>query len=290
MSLAGDALPEASSDADLERRFGGLRRLWGPAGYDAVRRARVVVVGLGGVGSWAAEALARCGVAQLVLVDFDQIAESNINRQIQALGSSVGAAKVDVMAARVRDIHPGCDVRAVEQFAEQDTWPGLLSGPVDIVIDACDQARAKLMLARWSIESGVALVTVGAAGGKTQPQRVRVADLARVTHDPLLARLRQQLRKAMGVSGPIGPREVLGPICVYSEEPVRMPEARGSATRVDQAVVDGEVCATDGSLNCAGYGSTVTVTATFGMTAAEAALAILRSRERPPEPGSATSS
>ncbi len=253
-------------DADLERRFGGLRRLWGDDGYRAVRQARVAVIGLGGVGSWAAEALARCGVSQLVLVDFDQIAESNINRQIQALGSSVGAAKVDVMAARVRDIHPGCDVQAVEQFAEDDTWPGLLPGPLDIVVDACDQGRAKLMLARWAAQSGVPLVTVGAAGGKTQPQRVRVADLARVTHDPLLARLRQQLRKAMGVSGPIGAREVLGPICVYSEEAVTMPAASG------------EACATDGSLNCAGYGSTVTVTATFGMTAAEAALAELRAR------------
>ncbi|MGY0194846.1 tRNA threonylcarbamoyladenosine dehydratase [Leptothrix sp. BB-4] len=253
-------------DADLERRFGGLRRLWGDAGYAVVRQARVVVIGLGGVGSWAAEALARCGVAQLVLVDFDQIAESNINRQIQALGSSVGAAKVDVMAARVRDIHPGCDVHAVEQFAEPGNWPGLLPGSVDVVVDACDQASAKLMLARWSRESNVPLVTVGAAGGKTQPQRVRVADLARVTHDPLLARLRQQLRKSIGVSGPIGPREVLGPICVYSEEAVVMPSAPG------------DVCATDGSLNCAGYGSTVAVTATFGMTAAEAALAALRDR------------
>jgi tRNA A37 threonylcarbamoyladenosine dehydratase len=270
MSLAG----QDPSEADLERRFGGLRRLWGSAGYDAVRRARVVVVGLGGVGSWAAEALARCGVAQLVLVDFDQIAESNINRQIQALGSSVGAAKVDAMAARVRDIHPGCDVLAVERFAEDDSWPGLLPGPVDVVIDACDQARAKLMLARWSRESGVALVTVGAAGGKTQPQRVRLADLARVTHDPLLARLRQQLRKSIGLSGPIGPREVLGPVCVYSEEPVRMPEARAAVN----TQADGDACTTDGSLNCAGYGSTVTVTATFGMTAAEAALALLRAR------------
>nr|WP_242615450.1 tRNA threonylcarbamoyladenosine dehydratase [Sphaerotilus mobilis] len=258
--------PDLSADADHERRFGGLRRLWGDAGYRAVRQARVVVVGLGGVGSWTAEALARCGVAQLVLIDFDQIAESNINRQVQALGSSVGAAKVAVMAARVRDIHPACDVRAVEQFAEDENWPGLLPGPVDIVIDACDQGRAKLLLARWAVQTGVPLVTVGAAGGKTQPQRVRVADLARVTHDPLLARLRQQLRKAMGVSGPIGPREVLGPICVYSEEAVAMPQAGGDA------------CATDGSLNCAGYGSTVAVTATFGMTAAEAALAELRAR------------
>ncbi len=265
MSLAGGAALEA----DLERRFGGLRRLWGPEGYAVVRQARVAVIGLGGVGSWTAEALARCGVAQLVLVDFDQIAESNINRQIQALGSTVGAAKVAVLGERLRDIHPGCDVVAIEQFAEHENWPGLLPGPVDIVIDACDQARAKLMLARWSRDVGVPLVTVGAAGGKTQPQRVRVADLARVTHDPLLARLRQQLRKALGASGPIGPREVLGPICVYSEEAVAMPN------HADEA------CATDGSLNCAGYGSSVTVTATFGMTAAEAALAALRASGLP---------
>ncbi|MDP4299501.1 tRNA threonylcarbamoyladenosine dehydratase [Leptothrix discophora] len=252
--------------ADLERRFGGLRRLWGDGGYEAVRRARVAVIGIGGVGSWAAEALARCGVAQLVLVDLDQIGESNINRQIQALGSSVGAAKVDVMAARVRDIHPGCDVHAVEQFAEEGNWPGLLRGAVDIVIDACDQGRAKLLLARWSRDAGVPMVTVGAAGGKTQPQRVRVADLAQVTHDPLLARLRQQLRKSIGASGPIGANERLGLICVYSEEAVALPSTGDDA------------CSTDGSLNCHGYGSTVAVTATFGMTAAEAALAHLRAR------------
>lgn len=279
MNLAdASAAPPGVDEADLERRFGGLRRLWGNGGYAAVRRARVAVVGLGGVGSWTAEALARCGVAQLVMVDFDQIAESNINRQIQAMGRTVGASKVDVIAARVRDIHPGCDVQAVEQFAEVQTWPGLLGGPVDVVVDACDQAQAKLMLARWSCEVGVALVTVGAAGGKTQPQRVRVADLARVTHDPLLARLRQQLRKSLGYSGPIGPQEVLGPICVYSEEPVRMPSSTllGKDGLGDPSA--GVACATDGSLNCAGYGSTVTVTATFGMTAAEAALAVLRDR------------
>ncbi len=259
----------AALDADLERRFGGLRRLWGPEGYARVRQARVAVIGLGGVGSWTAEALARCGVAQLVLVDFDQIAESNINRQIQALGSTVGAAKVAVMGERLMDIHPACHVVAVEQFADDENWPSLLPGPVDIVIDACDQARAKLMLACWSRERGVPLVTVGAAGGKTQPQRVRVADLARVTHDPLLARLRQQLRKVLGASGPIGPREVLGPICVYSEETVALP------------IQSDDACATDGSLNCAGYGSSVTVTATFGMTAAEAALATLRASRLP---------
>ena len=261
--MIGEAVLQHDA-ADLERRFGGLRRLWGDAGYVTVRQARVVVIGLGGVGSWAAEALARCGVEQLVLVDFDQVAESNVNRQIQALGSTIGAAKVDAMAARVRDIHPGCDVRAVEQFAESDNWPGLLPGPVDLVIDACDQAGAKLMLAQWSRQAGIPLVTVGAAGGKTMPQRVRVADLARVTHDPLLARLRQQLRRSLGRSGPIAPKELLGPICVYSEEPVTLPDRAG------------EACTTDGSLNCSGYGSTVAVTATFGMTAAEAGLAVLR--------------
>jgi tRNA A37 threonylcarbamoyladenosine dehydratase len=197
-------------DADLERRFGGLRRLYGDAGYARIRAARVAVVGLGGVGSWAVEALARCGVASLVLVDFDQIAESNINRQVQALGSTVGQAKVDALRARIADIHPGCVVHVVEQFANAENWPGLLPGAVDGLIDACDQSHAKLALATWALgHREVAFVCAGAAGGKQAAQRVEVADLS-----------------------------------------------------------PGEACDVDGSLNCHGYGSSVMVTATFGMVAA----------------------
>jgi len=249
---------DATLDADLERRFGGLRRLYGPAGYAAVRAARIAVIGLGGVGSWAVEALARRGVARLVLVDLDHVAESNINRQVQALGRTLGMAKAQALQQRIADIHPGCEVLCVEDFAGPDNWPGLLPAPVDMVIDACDQSAAKLALAAWARQTGTPLVTVGAAGGKQQAQAVELADLAEVTHDPLLASLRQRLRKAGAPrSGRIGLR------CVFSREAVAAPQGEGDA------------CATDGTLNCAGYGSAVTVTATFGLVAAGEALRLV---------------
>jgi tRNA threonylcarbamoyladenosine dehydratase len=248
---------------DLERRFGGLRRLYGEAGYARVREARIAIVGVGGVGSWAAEALARCGVAALTLIDLDHVAESNINRQVQALGSSIGQAKVLALRTRIADIHPTCVVHTIEEFADAQNWPQLLTQPVDAIIDACDQLRAKEAIAsaslRSAVRSRIRLVIAGAAGGKRQPQAVQVDDLARVTHDPLLAALRQRLRKNHGAArlGPMGLR------CVYSREAVHRPY-RDAGDAGDAAV--------DGTLNCAGYGSSVTVTATFGMVAANVAL------------------
>ncbi|MFN0185981.1 MAG: ThiF family adenylyltransferase, partial [Aquabacterium sp.] len=179
--------PIAPAAADLERRFGGLARLYGPAGYARIRAARIAVVGLGGVGSWVAEALARSGVAALTLIDYDHVAESNINRQVQALGATLGAPKGAALAARIADIHPGCRVTLVDDFVTPDNWPALLPAPVDGLVDACDQVRAKLALARWSMQAGVPAICVGAAGGKQRAQDVAVADLAEVTHDPLLA-------------------------------------------------------------------------------------------------------
>jgi tRNA threonylcarbamoyladenosine dehydratase len=238
---------------DLERRFGALRRLYGDEGYARVRAARVAVVGVGGVGSWAVEALARSGVAELTLIDLDHIAESNINRQVQALGATIGQAKAVALAARVADIHPACVVHAVEEFAGADNWPGLLPHPVDAVIDACDQVRAKQALAAWALgqrgEPRMAFVCVGAAGGKQLAHEIDVDDLAAATHDPLLAALRQRLRKAEAAArkGPIGLR------CVFSRESVRAPEGE---------------CDLEGNLSCHGYGSSVTVTASFGLAAA----------------------
>jgi tRNA threonylcarbamoyladenosine dehydratase len=240
-------------DADLERRFGGLRRLYGDDRYARLRRLAVAVVGVGGVGSWAAEALARSGVARLVLIDLDQVAESNVNRQVQALSATLGQAKVVALRDRIAQIHPGCEVHAIEAFVEPGHWPALLPGPVHAVIDACDQVRAKTAMAAWGLSAGVPLVCVGAAGGKRAPQRVELDDLAAATHDPLLASLRQRLRREHGAArtGPMGLR------CVFSREPVAMPDG---------------ACDVDGSLNCHGYGSSVAVTATFGMTAAAAAI------------------
>jgi tRNA A37 threonylcarbamoyladenosine dehydratase len=246
--------PAAAEEADLERRFGGLRRLYGDAGYRKLRSLTVAVVGVGGVGSWAVEALARCGVAGLVLIDFDQIAESNINRQVHALGSTVGMAKVMALEARVADIHPNCRVLSVEEFATPENWPALLPTPVDVLIDACDQVRTKVALAAWALQSGTALVCCGAAGGKQEPTRLEVADMAAASHDPLLASVRNRLRREHGAarSGAMGVR------CVFSREETKRPD---------------EECALEGGLNCHGYGSSVMLTASMGFAASAEAIA-----------------
>jgi tRNA A37 threonylcarbamoyladenosine dehydratase len=255
-SLVAPAVP--TDDADLARRFGGLERLYGVAGAARLRAAHVLVAGIGGVGSWAVEALARSGVGSLTLVDLDHIAESNINRQIQALDATVGQAKVAAMRERIAHINPACKVLPIDEFVEPDNWQSLLTtarsanGPVSAVIDACDQVRAKLAMGAWGRETGSVFITVGAAGGKRLAHKVDIDDLALVTHDPLLAQLRQRLRKAHGA-----PREgrKIGVSCVFSRESVAPPDA--------SCALDG-----DGSLNCHGYGSVVSVTATFGQCAA----------------------
>lgn len=246
-------LIEPVLDADLERRFGGLRRLYGDLGYARIRAARVAVVGLGGVGSWSAEALARSGVAALTLIDLDHVAESNINRQVQAITPTIGQAKAQALRERIAQIHPGCEVSIVEEFADEDNWPALLPAPVDAVIDACDQGHAKTAMAAWALRTRAGFVSVGAAGGKQLAHAVALDDLAAVTHDPLLASMRQRLRKLHGAprSGPIGVA------CVYSRESVALPP--GAACATDEI---------DSNLNCHGYGSSVAVTATFGMVAA----------------------
>ncbi len=245
--------------ADLQRRFGGLERLYGVSGAARIRGAHVAVVGIGGVGSWAAEALARSGVGQLSLIDFDQIAESNVNRQIHADSLSLGQAKVLAMKERIALIHPGCEVHAIEDFATPANWPDMSQPGFDAVIDACDQQRAKTALAAWALQQGKALkraaplfITCGAAGGKRRAEKVEIADLSETTHDPLLADLRYRLRRQHGAA-----RDTrIGIPCVFSREPVAPPDPSCSIENQDS------------SLNCHGFGSVVSVTATFGLCAA----------------------
>ena len=239
-------------DVDLQRRFAGLERLYGASGAAALRHSHVVVVGVGGVGSWAAEALARSAVGQLTLIDLDHVAESNINRQVHALTDTVGQAKVLAMQARIAQINPRCKVHAVEEFVEPSNWAHLLPSGVDAVIDACDSMPAKAVLAAWALRSAVRFICVGAAGGKQLAHKIDIDDLARCSHDPLLARLRTRLRKEHGA-----PRDgkLMQIPCVFSRETVAQPPASCDS-------------ANDGSLNCHGYGSVVSVTASFGMAAA----------------------
>ncbi|MCB4365205.1 tRNA threonylcarbamoyladenosine dehydratase [Hydrogenophaga taeniospiralis] len=251
---------------DFERRFGGLRRLYGMEGSQRIFDAHVVVVGIGGVGSWAVEALARSGVRRLTLIDMDHVSESNINRQIHALDATLGQSKVLAMRERIAQFHPACVVDVIDDFVTPENWPQALealgveadAGGLGL-IDACDQVRAKTALAAWALNQHVPLVTVGAAGGKRQAHAVDMADLADTTHDPLLAQLRYRLRKHHGAArtGRIGVN------CVFSRETVAAPDA---SCQLD---------AGDGSLNCHGYGSAVSVTATFGLCAAGALMNVL---------------
>lgn len=249
-------IPDVPTDdnADLARRFGGLERLFGVGPAARIREARVAIVGIGGVGSWSAEALARSGVGHLTLIDLDHVAESNINRQVHALQATLGQAKVQAMRERIAQINPECVVSGVEEFVDIDNWPAVLPAPVDAVIDACDQVRAKAVMAAWAMHHReVAFITVGAAGGKRLAHRVDIDDLSQATHDPLLARLRTRLRKHHGAAA-AGRR--IGVDCVFSREPV---QAADPSCAIE---------ATDGTLNCHGYGSMVSVTATFGQCAA----------------------
>ena len=258
LNAAANVVTDDTAAPDFARRFGGLERLYGVAGAARIRNAHVLIAGIGGVGSWAVEALARSGVGRLTLVDLDHVSESNINRQIHALDTTVGQAKVEAMRGRIAQINPECKVLPIDEFVEPGNWTTLLeaaqqaNGPATAVIDACDQVKAKLTMAAWARASRTAFVTVGAAGGKRQAHKVDIDDLSLVTHDPLLAQLRQRLRKEHGA-----PREgrKIGVTCVFSRESVAPPDA--------SCAVEG-----DGSLNCHGYGSVVSVTATFGQCAA----------------------
>lgn len=267
----------SDQDQDLERRFAGLSRLYGNAGAQRIRAAHIVVVGLGGVGSWAAEAAARSGVARLTLIDLDNIAESNINRQVHALDTTLGQAKVQAMQERIAHINSSCQVDCIEEFVDAENWPVIASLDARFdrhqvaVIDACDNVRAKTAMAAWALKSKAILISVGAAGGKRLAHRVEIDDLKLVTHDPLLAQVRYRLRKEHGANR----QQLMGIACVFSREPVVQPLTASCAVAPGKNDYAGQLETqisvtdrSDGSLNCHGYGSAVSVTSTFGMCAA----------------------
>lgn len=247
-----ESLQPTLDAADLDRRFSGLERLYGVAQARAIRNAHIAVVGIGGVGSWVAEALARSGVGHLTLIDMDHVAESNINRQVHALSTTMGKAKVIAMQERIALINPACVVHCVDAFVEPHNWPTILPDGVNATVDACDQIKAKTAMADWARRTRALFVSVGAAGGKRLAHKIDIADLSETTHDPLLAQMRYRLRKSHNA-----PRDGkrIGVTCVFSREAVRQADA--------SCEVQG-----DNTLNCHGYGSAVSVTATFGMCAA----------------------
>lgn len=241
------------------RRFGGVARLYGEEGLKAFEQAHVLVAGLGGVGSWAAEALARSAVAEMTLVDFDHIAESNVNRQLHAIEGAFGQSKVNAMAERLLSINPNLKINIIDDFLTSDNLDEHLAkhaaNSLFVVLDATDDVKMKIALANYC-KKNIPLIICGGAGGKLDPSRISACDLSKTTQDPLLSKIRYTLRKEYGFSS--DPKKKLGLTAVYSDEP-----RQGVAS---------------GGLACSGYGSGVTVTASFGFIAAAEVLKVIQQK------------
>jgi len=253
-----------SEATSLQYRFGGVARLYGQAALERFMRARVAVIGIGGVGSWAVEALARSGVGHLTLVDLDEICVSNVNRQLHAMDGQIGRQKTAAMAERVRAIHPACEVGVVPAFFSERTAALILDEGFDVLLDAIDSTRHKALLLAECRRRGIFAVTCGGAGGRRDPTRIRVADLAHSGKDPLLLQLRRCLRNDHGF--PKVPQhqdpQPLGIEAVFSDEAPVYAQCDGSVSsqRPEDAAL---------RLNCAsGLGTATHVTACFGLIAA----------------------
>src|SRR5690554_3588177 len=260
-----------------DQRFGGISRLYGSVGLERLANAHVAVVGIGGVGSWAAEALARSGVGEISLFDLDDVCITNTNRQVHALEGAVGKPKVDEMKARILAINPACVVHAVADFVTRETMAEYITEQMDCVIDCIDSVPAKAALIAWCKRRKIQIIATGGAGGQVDPTQIRVGDLNKTFNDPLASRVRSLLRSEYGFSRTAG-RHYSVP-CVYSTEQLRYPNPDGSVCLSKSFVGDGV------KLNCAGgFGAAMTVTASFGLVAAARAIdKLIAGARRPSE-------
>lgn len=248
-----------------KQRFGGITRLYGERAFSLLSSSHFCVIGIGGVGSWSAEALARSGIGSITLIDLDDICTTNINRQIHALSDTVGVAKVDVMTSRITQISPDCNVHPIEDFVTPENVSQYLTNAFDFVIDATDSIKAKAAIIAHCKRNKIPVITVGGAGGQVDPREITSGDLARTTQDPLSAKLRSELRRFYNFSK--NPKRRFGIECIYSTEQLRYPQPDGS--------VAGNKSTMEGStrLDCSsGFGASTMVTASFGMTAAARAI------------------
>jgi tRNA A37 threonylcarbamoyladenosine dehydratase len=243
-------------DIDFNRRFGGVERLYGKDAVTLLKTAHICVIGIGGVGSWAAEALARSAVGHLTLIDLDHIAESNINRQIHALSHTLGKSKVLAMKERILEINPMCQVDTVDDFISNENIEALIKQHFNVVIDAIDQASIKTSLALHALKEKIPLVMTGGAGGRIDPSFIKIADLSLTHGDRLIAKIRHDVKKALQLKE----SQKVGIDVVFTDEVMIKPE---DACEVDEALT---------GLHCGGYGSSVMITATFGFMAASLAL------------------
>ncbi|WPC35275.1 tRNA threonylcarbamoyladenosine dehydratase [Acinetobacter sp. YWS30-1] len=246
-------------DDEYDRRFAGVAKIYGNDSFHHYENSHVMVIGIGGVGSWAVEALARTGIGELTLVDMDVVAASNINRQLPAMTATLGCEKIEIMAERCRSINPRIKINLIDDYLTPENVKEILSGNPDIILDCIDDVKAKFALMLHCRFNKVPLIVSGGAGGKLDPLKIRVADLSRTEQDPMLAKLRAQLR-AKGICKK--PKEKFGITCVYS---------------IDNPFSSADVCASAG-LRCGGYGSAVVVTSSFAMVAVSEVLKKLDSK------------
>ena len=275
MSNPEPVVTSSDADIDFDRRFGGIARLYGAQGLARFRAAHVCVVGVGGVGSWIVEALARSAIGKITMIDLDNLAESNVNRQIHALTDTLGKAKVTALHERIMQINPYCRVTEIEDFLTPDNVAEMIGeGRFDYVVDAIDNVRAKVALIAYCREHKVPLLTSGGAGGQIDPTKIEIRDLCRTEQEPLLAKVRKRLRAWHKF--PRGTKNKFGIDAVFSTEPLRFPEGEVCEVDTDDAADGLDTVDADGrkqdagvtGLNCAGFGSAMVVTASFGLVAA----------------------
>jgi len=250
---------------DATRRFGGVERLYGKKALSHFQKAHVIVIGIGGVGSWAVEALARNAIGKMTLIDMDVVAESNINRQLPAMTSTLGKNKIDVMADRIREINPDCEITLIDDFITKENLDDYIGdgkeSTIDYVIDCIDNSRVKAALIAWCKRRKIKIITLGGAGGQTDPSKIKVSDLCKTEHDPLLSKTRKLLRQDYNFSQNIKRRFAIP--CIYSPEHLKYPMISGEISN-KKPITGSE----PKDLSCAGgIGSSVMVTASFAFIA-----------------------
>lgn len=246
-------------------RFGGVSRLYGTQALEKLQASHVLIIGIGGVGSWTAEALARSGVGSITLMDLDDICVTNTNRQVHTTSDVIGQSKVDVMAQRLRAINPEINVHKIDDFLDQHNIEEYINQTYAIVIDAIDGAMTKSRLINFCKRQKLKIITIGSAGGKTDPQKILIGDLSKTVNDPLLAKVRNTLRRLYGFSR--NTKRVFSIPAIYSSEQMTYPDQQGETCRAKPAM-DSSI-----KLDCSdGYGAATMVTASFGFIAASEAI------------------
>ncbi|ODS22744.1 tRNA threonylcarbamoyladenosine dehydratase [Candidatus Endobugula sertula] len=257
--------PVNSLPPNVSMRFNGIARLYGTEALLQLQQSHVLVVGIGGVGSWVAEALARSGLGNITLIDLDDLCITNTNRQIHALQSTIGSSKTTVMKHRLQDINPELNIHTIDDFLDQENLADYIDQRYSIVIDAIDTAIVKTQLIHFCKRQKIPILTIGSAGGKKDPQKITTGDLSKTVNDPLFAKVRNNLRRLYGFSR--NTKRVFSITAIYSTEQMTYPDNKGETCQSKAFLEAGS------KLDCnMGFGAATMVTASFGFVAASEAI------------------